>query len=113
MFSVLGSLNREQRSAVIASFLGWTLDAFDFFLLTFVVSDIAKEFSTDNEAVAEAFFVTLAMRPVGAFIFGRVAERFGRKPVLMFDILFYSVMALATAFSTSLGMLLVLRALFG
>jgi len=113
MFAELRSLNREQRSAVIASFLGWTLDAFDFFLLSFVVADIAKEFSTDIETVAEAFFVTLAMRPVGAFIFGLLAERFGRKPVLMFDILFYSVMALATAFSTSIGMLLVLRALFG
>jgi len=113
MFSVLGSLNREQRSAVIASFLGWTLDAFDFFLLTFVVADIAKEFSTGIETVAEAFFVTLAMRPVGAFIFGLLAERFGRKPVLMFDILFYSLMELATAFSTSIEMLLVLRALFG
>ena len=113
MFAELRSLNREQRSAVLASFLGWTLDAFDFFLLSFVVADIAKEFSTDIEAVAEAFFVTLAMRPVGAFIFGLLAERFGRKPVLMFDILFYSVMALATAFSTSLWMLLVLRALFG
>ncbi|HEX4504087.1 MAG TPA: MFS transporter, partial [Alphaproteobacteria bacterium] len=113
MFAVLRALNREQRSAVLASFLGWTLDAFDFFLLSFVVTDIAKEFSTDIEPVAEAFFVTLAMRPVGAFIFGLLAERFGRRPVLMFDILFYSVMALATAFSTSVWMLLVLRALFG
>jgi SHS family lactate transporter-like MFS transporter len=113
MFSVLASLNREQRSAVTASFLGWTLDAFDFFLLTFVVADIAKEFSTGIEAVTEAFFVTLAMRPVGAFFFGLLAERFGRRPVLMFDILFYSAMELATAFSTSLETLLVLRALFG
>ncbi len=113
MFSVLASLTREQRSAVTASFLGWTLDAFDFFLLTFVVADIAKEFSTGIETVAEAFFVTLAMRPVGAFVFGLLAERFGRKPVLMFDILFYSAMELATAFSTSVEMLLVLRALFG
>ena len=113
MFAALRSLNREQRSAVIASFLGWTLDAFDFFLLTFVVAHIAREFSTGVPAVAEAFFVTLAMRPIGAFIFGLLAERFGRKPVLMFDILFYSAMELATAFSSSIEMLLVLRALFG
>jgi SHS family lactate transporter-like MFS transporter len=113
MFSVLKSLNREQRSAVIASFLGWTLDAFDFFLLTFVIADIAKEFSTGIPAVTEGIFLTLAMRPVGAFIFGLLAERFGRKPVLMFDILFYSAMELATAFSTSIEMLLVIRALFG
>jgi SHS family lactate transporter-like MFS transporter len=113
MFSVLLSLNREQRSAVIASFLGWTLDAFDFFLLTFVIADIAKDFSTGIAEVTEAITLTLAMRPVGAFVFGLLAERFGRKPVLMFDIIFYSVLELATAFSTSLEMLLVLRALFG
>jgi SHS family lactate transporter-like MFS transporter len=113
MFSVLASLNREQRSAFIASFLGWALDAFDFFLLTFVIVDIAKDFSTGVPAVAEAITLTLAMRPVGAFIFGLLAERFGRKPVLMFDIIFYSAMELATAFSTSIEMLLVFRALFG
>jgi SHS family lactate transporter-like MFS transporter len=113
MLLTLSSLTREQRSAIIASFLGWTLDAFDFFLLTFVIADIAKEFSTGIETVAEAIFLTLAMRPVGAFVFGLLAERFGRKPVLMFDILFYSAMELATAFSTSIEMLLVLRALFG
>src|ERR1019366_5443867 len=113
MFAVLKSLNREQRSAFLASFLGWTLDAFDFFLLTFVIADIAKDFSTGIPAVAEAIPLTLAMRPVGAFVFGLLAERFGRKPALMFDIVFYSAMELATAFSTSIEMLLVLRALFG
>jgi SHS family lactate transporter-like MFS transporter len=113
MFSVLKTLNREQRAAFAASFLGWTLDAFDFFLLTFVMADIAKEFSTGIPAVAEAITLTLAMRPVGAFIFGILAEKFGRRPVLMFDIVFYSAMALATAFSTSIEMLLILRALFG
>jgi SHS family lactate transporter-like MFS transporter len=113
MFSVLFSLNREQRSAFLASFLGWTLDAFDFFLLTFVITDIAKDFSTSVAEVFEAITLTLAMRPVGAFVFGLLAERFGRKPVLMFDILFYSALELATAFSTSIEMLLILRALFG
>jgi SHS family lactate transporter-like MFS transporter len=113
MFSVLKSLNREQRAAFIASFLGWTLDAFDFFLLTFVVADIAKEFSSGIPMVLEANFLTLAMRPVGAFIFGLLAERFGRRPVLMFNIIFFSTMELATAFSTSIAMLLVLRGLFG
>ena len=113
MFSVLKSLNREQRAAFIASFLGWTLDAFDFFLLTFVVVDIAKEFSAGIPTILEANFLTLAMRPVGAFIFGLLAERYGRRPVLMFNIVFYSAMELATAFSTSISMLLVLRALFG
>jgi len=113
MFAVLKSLDREQRAAFLASFLGWTLDAFDFFLLTFVIADIAKEFSTEVADVAEAITLTLAMRPVGAFVFGLLAERFGRKPVLMFDILFYSALEIATAFSTSIEMLLVFRALFG
>jgi SHS family lactate transporter-like MFS transporter len=113
MFSVLASLNREQRSAIVASFLGWTLDAFDFFLLTFVLTDIAKEFRTDVPAVTLAITLTLAMRPLGAFIFGLLAERFGRRPILMLDILFYSAMGLATAFSPSLEALLMLRALFG
>jgi SHS family lactate transporter-like MFS transporter len=113
MFSTLRTLNREQRSAFTASFLGWTLDAFDFFLLVFVIADISKEFSTQIADVTIAITLTLAMRPVGALIFGLLAERFGRRPVLMFDILFYSAMELATAFSTSIEMLLVLRALFG
>ena len=113
MFAILKSLNRDQRSAVTASFLGWTLDAFDFFLLTFVITDIARDFSTATSTVVEAITLTLAMRPVGAFLFGLLAERFGRKPVLMADILFYSAIELATAFSTSIEMLLILRALFG
>src|SRR5579872_5445786 len=113
MFAELRALTPKQRSAFLASFLGWTLDAFDFFLLTFVIKDIAKEFSVEIETVAEALFLTLALRPVGAFIFGLLAERFGRRPVLMADILLYSAIELATAFSTSIEMLLVLRALFG
>ena len=113
MFAELRALTPKQRSAFLASFLGWTLDAFDFFLLTFVIPDIAKEFSVAVADVAEALFLTLAMRPVGAFVFGLLAERFGRRPVLMLDILLYSALELATAFSTSLDMLLVFRALFG
>jgi SHS family lactate transporter-like MFS transporter len=113
MFAVLGTLTKQQRSAVLASFLGWTLDAFDFFILTFVVTAISKDFNSGVEDVVEAIALSLAMRPVGAFIFGILAEKFGRKPVLMADILFYSLIELATAFSTSLEMLLILRALFG
>lgn len=113
MFAELRALTPKQRSAFLASFLGWTLDSFDFFLLTFVIPDIAKEFSVQVVDVAEALFLTLAMRPLGALIFGLLAERFGRRPVLMADILLYSAIELATAFSTSLEMLLVLRALFG
>ena len=70
----------EQRSVVIASFLGWTLDAFDFFLLVFVIKDIAQEFGTAIPEVTFAILLTLAMRPIGAFLFGRAADRWGRRP---------------------------------
>jgi MFS transporter, SHS family, lactate transporter len=109
----LRSLDRQQRSAVIASFLGWTLDAFDFFLLVFVIKDVAAEFGTDVKSVALAITLTLAMRPVGAFIFGLIADRYGRRPTLMADIILYSVLELASAASPSLTALLVLRALYG
>jgi len=111
--SSLRELSHEQRHTVLASFLGWTLDAFDYFLLTFVIVGVAKEFHTDNEAVTYGLFLTLAARPLGALIFGRLADRYGRRPVLMLDVVLFSVFELATAFSTSLTMLLVLRFLFG
>lgn len=104
---------REQKSVVAAAFLGWMLDAFDFFLMVFVLRDIAAEFKTEIPAVAVALVLTLAMRPIGAFIFGRVADRYGRRPTLAAVILCYSSLAFASGFSTSLTMLLVLRALFG
>ena len=102
-----------QKHAVAACYLGWTLDAFDFFLLTFVVTDIAKDFSVDVKSVTEAIFLTLAFRPLGAFIFGRLADRFGRRPVLMIDVALYALLAFASAFAPNLIVLLVLRALFG
>ena len=104
---------REQISVVIAAFMGWTLDAFDFFLLVFVIRDIAAEFKTGIPDVAFAIVLTLAMRPIGAFIFGRMADRFGRRPTLMVDILCYSLLAFASGFATNLTMLLILRGLFG
>ena len=85
-------LTPKQLNAVIACFLGWTLDAFDFFVLLFVVRDIAKEFGTSITAVTVAVWLTLAMRPVGAFLFGMMADRFGRRPALMLDILCYSAL---------------------
>jgi SHS family lactate transporter-like MFS transporter len=103
----------EQRSVVIASFLGWTLDAFDFFLLVFVLKDIAQEFNTDISDVTFAILLTLAMRPIGAFLFGRAADRWGRRPTLMVDVLLYSLIEFASGFSPSLTVLLVLRALYG
>ena len=111
--SELRSLDRHQWSAVAASFLGWTLDAFDFFLMVFMFKVIAAEFHTDIKAVAIASTLTLAARPFGALIFGMLADRFGRQPVLMTNVLLYSLVELASAFAPSLAVLLILRALFG
>jgi MFS transporter, SHS family, lactate transporter len=103
----------ESRHVVIASFLGWMLDAFDFFLVVFVLPRLASDFHTTIEAVTVGISLTLAMRPVGAFLFGRFADRYGRRPALMASILLYSVMELATAFAPSLQAFIVLRALYG
>jgi MFS transporter, SHS family, lactate transporter len=106
-------LTAVQRNTFIACFLGWSLDAFDFFILTFCVSAIATQFQARISAVAEAIFVTLAFRPVGAFLFGVMADRFGRRPTLMIDIIAYSVFELSSAFAPSLKIFLITRALFG
>lgn len=102
-----------QKKVVTASYLGWALDAFDFFLLVFVLKDVAAEFAVEKKAVAAAIALTLACRPLGAFIFGRLADRFGRRPVLMLDVTLYSMLGLATAFAPNLTVFLVIRALFG
>ncbi|MDQ0391037.1 MFS transporter [Labrys monachus] len=107
------NLTTEQKKTVIAAFLGWTLDAFDFFLLTFLLIDIAKEFQVGVPDVAYALFLTLAMRWVGAFFFGRLADHFGRKPILMLNIVSYSVIGALAAFSPNLTTFLILRAVFG
>ncbi|MDR5834163.1 MFS transporter [Caballeronia sp. LZ034LL] len=104
---------REQRNVTIAAYLGWTLDAFDFFLMVFVLKDIAAEFNTKIPDVAFAITLTLAMRPLGALIFGRLADKFGRRPTLMVNIAIYSMLELLSGLSPNLMTLLVLRALFG
>jgi SHS family lactate transporter-like MFS transporter len=109
----LKALNPTQRAAFFASFLGWALDAFDFFLLTFILKDIADAFHATIKHVSFAIFLTLAARPFGAFVFGRLADRFGRRPILMIDVGLYSALAIASAFSPNLTVLLVLRCLFG
>lgn len=109
----LKSLEPSQRSAIWASYLGWTLDAFDYFLMVFMLKAIAAEFHTDIAAVSTAIFWTLAARPIGAFCFGWLAEHFGRRPVLMADIILFSVLEFASGFAPSLATLLVLRFLFG
>src|ERR1700734_3173378 len=113
MLQALKGWSPAQKKVVLASYLGWTLDAFDFFLLVFVLTDVAKEFGVERGSVAYAITLTLALRPLGAFVFGRLADRFGRRPILMFDVGLYSVLGFATAFAPNLTVFLVLRALFG
>jgi SHS family lactate transporter-like MFS transporter len=109
----LKGLTPNQRNVVVATFLGWTLDAFDFFIIVFVFKDIAKEFNTDIPAVTATLFLTLAMRPLGAFLFGTLADRFGRRPTLMANILFYSIVEFLSGFAPSLTVLVILRGLYG
>jgi SHS family lactate transporter-like MFS transporter len=106
-------LSPPARKTFVASFLGWSLDAFDFFLLTFVVTRIAADFKRGIAEVAGAITLTLLCRPIGAFIFGWIADRYGRRTPLMIDIAFYSVIELLTAFSPNFTVFLVLRALYG
>jgi SHS family lactate transporter-like MFS transporter len=106
-------LDRNQRNTFLACFLGWSLDAFDFLVLTFVIVPMAHDFETSIANLSYAITLTLAMRPVGAFIFGLLGDRFGRRMPLMIDIIFYSVMELLTAFSPSYTWLLIFRALYG
>ncbi|HTW37159.1 MAG TPA: MFS transporter [Steroidobacteraceae bacterium] len=101
------------RRVVTAAFLGWMLDAFDFFLVIFVLAHIAHDFRTDVKSVTYAIFLTLAMRPLGAFLFGRLADRYGRRPALIANVLAYSAMEFASALAPSLAVFLAMRALFG
>ena len=107
------SLNSVQRNTFSACFLGWTLDAFDFFLLTFCLTAIAAGFHSSRKQVEEAIFWTLAMRPVGAFLFGAMAERLGRRPTLIVNVVAFSAFELASALAPTLHSFLVCRALFG
>jgi SHS family lactate transporter-like MFS transporter len=109
----LKALEPSQRSAIWASYLGWTLDAFDFFLMVFVLKAVAAEFGTDIKTVAVAIFLTLAARPFGALFFGLLADRFGRRPILMVVILAFSLFSALSGLAGSLTQLIVIRTLFG
>jgi MFS transporter, SHS family, lactate transporter len=106
-------LTREQRNAFLAAWLGWAMDAFDYFLLVFVITDVAEDFGTTKTHVAVATTLTLAARPVGAALFGYWADRIGRRTPLLVCVVFYSTVEFSTGFSTSLTMLLLLRCLYG
>ena len=104
---------RNQKNVVLAAYLGWTLDAFDFFLMVFLFTDVANEFHVDVKTATSAVFLTLAARPIGAFIFGRLADRYGRKPIFMYNILSFSVFELASGFAPSITAFLIIRFIFG
>ena len=104
---------RHQLNAVVASFLGWTFDAFDFFVLTFLITDIARTFGESRPNVAFALTLTLAMRPFGALIFGMMADRYGRRLPMTINIIFYALMSALSGLAPTFTTFLVLRALFG
>lgn len=103
----------NQRNAVLAGFLGWTLDAFDFFILTFTLAAVAKDFNKSIPEIALTLTASLAMRPVGAFIFGLMADRYGRKGPLMISIAFYSIIEVFSGLAPSYTIFLLLRLLYG
>src|SRR5438067_644604 len=113
LFANVRALTPAQRTTFAGCFLAWTLDAFDYFLLTFCLTTIAADFHASRKEVEEAIFWTLLMRPFGAFVFGALAERFGRRPVLLMNIAAYSLAGFASAFAPTLGSFLALRAIFG
>ncbi len=113
MLDPFRDLTRSQRNAFLASLAGWSLDAFDFFVFVFALKAIAGDLHSTVKAVSEGIFLTLAMRPLGALFFGWLAEKYGRRPILMVNVVSFSIFELASAFAPDLRTLLVLRALFG
>src|SRR5262245_63224192 len=103
----------NQRNAVLAGFLGWTLDAFDFFILAFIIDDVAATFGKTRPQIFLAVTLALAMRPVGAVIFGIMADRYGRRVPLMVNVIFYAVISVLSGLAPGYRSFLVLRMLFG
>src|SRR6267378_230781 len=108
-----GTEAADHRAAVAAGFLGWTLDAFDFFLVVMTLTAIAQEFHRSDAAIAFSITLTLAFRPVGALVFGLLADRYGRRLPLMLDLVFYSVVEVLSGLAPTYVWFLALRALFG
>ncbi|HEV2986790.1 MAG TPA: MFS transporter [Vicinamibacterales bacterium] len=117
MATAVVTMTREdrtnQRNAVLAGFLGWTLDAFDFFILTLVVDDVAKSFGRTRPDILFAVTVALAMRPIGAIVFGIMADHWGRRLPLMINVIFYAIVSVLSGLAPSYQAFLLLRMLFG
>ena len=106
-------LPEAHRAALFAGFLGWTLDAFDFFLVVFTLTAIAEEFHRPDKDIALSIALTLGFRPVGAFIFGLLADRYGRRLPLIIDLIFFSIVEVLSGLAPNYATFMVLRALFG
>ena len=104
---------RQQIHVVLAAYLGWTLDAFDFFIMVFVLREVAATFGAPIGGVAFAITLTLACRAIGAFLFGRLADRYGRRPTMMINVLCYSLLEFFSGLAPTLTVFLILRALYG
>ncbi len=109
----LAEARANQRNALIAGFLGWTLDAFDFFVLTFVLAQVAHDFGRSVPAIALTVAASLWTRPIGAIIFGLMADRWGRRRPLMINILFYSAIAFLCGLAPNYTVFFILRLLYG
>ncbi|HEX3878447.1 MAG TPA: MFS transporter [Bryobacteraceae bacterium] len=103
----------DHKAALLAGYLGWTLDAFDYFLVVMCLTAIGREFHKSDEQIAIATWVTLGFRPVGAFLFGLLADRYGRRLPLMIDLVFYSILEVLSGLAPDFTTFLILRALFG
>ncbi|HUL14602.1 MAG TPA: MFS transporter [Terriglobales bacterium] len=111
--SISPSSNSGKHHAVLAAFLGWTLDAFDFFVIVFLYDTLAKQFGVDKRAIVFTTTATLALRPVGAVIFGLLADRYGRRIPLMANVIYFSIIELLCGFAPNYTVFLILRSLFG
>src|SRR5271163_3428706 len=109
----IDSHSSDRNSAFLVGFTGWTLDAFDFFLVVFCLTDIGHEFRKSDVAVALSITVTLALRPVGALVFGLLADRYGRRTPLMANLVLCGFVQLFTGLAPTFLSFLILRALFG
>jgi MFS transporter, SHS family, lactate transporter len=104
---------RDRWNAAIAGYLGWTLDAFDFFIVVFLVDTLSRQFHVSKAAIIWSLTATLAMRPVGAVLFGILSDRFGRRKPLIANVIFFSTIELLCGFAPNYGVFLLLRFLFG